>query len=402
MPKFLSIPSPTEYTGAVSERDRLQLENIKIGNENRSKSDILASVTHEIRNHLNVMLGSSELVVRGALGENELSEANSMMYNNTKILNRLINDVLDLSKIDTHKFNIIKEPFSLPTFIEEFKSEYHLKGTTDQVKFVVDDSSVQMIDMITSDRVRISQVLRNLISNAFKYSTSGEITLSIKELDLSKTEKSLEFIVMDQGDGIPLEDQETIFETFTRSQIHESIEGVGIGLSVSKKIAELMSGELTLVESSSKGSKFKFVVPIKEVKQKAVDLNNNKEIKTTDWTNKKILVADDSVENIRIAQLYLKNSSASIEYAYDGKEALEKLLATPFDVAVLDIEMPYYSGLQIAKIISEKSPNTYLIALSARVNQETVSELKTIGFKGYIPKPYKHADLVETINKAFS
>lgn len=399
MPKFLSLPTPKEYSGAVTERDRLELENIKIGNENRSKSDVLASVTHEIRNHLNVMLGSSELIARGALGRSELFEANGMMYNNTRVLDRLINDILDLSKIETHTFNIINEPFSFPVFIEDLRSEYHRKGTVKDIDFIVDDTSVGFIDMITADRVRISQVLRNLISNAFKYSKSGEIRVEIQKIRHSEDSKSLKFLVKDQGEGIPLSDQEAIFETFTRSKVHDSIEGVGIGLSVSKKIAEIMGGKLSLVKSDENGSTFKFVVPIEEVKKKKVNKETPSTLETPSWDGRKILVADDSLENIRIVQMYLKGTNAIIDYANDGKEALEKLLNVDYDVAVLDIEMPYYNGIQIAKKINEENINIYLIALSARVNQETIAELNNSGFKGYVPKPYKHSELVDAINK---
>tara|TARA_Y100000768_G_scaffold387507_1_gene379069 strand:+ start:1216 stop:2742 length:1527 start_codon:yes stop_codon:yes gene_type:complete len=389
MPKLLKVPTPAELEAVKQESELFQVES-------RNKSDILTSVTHEIRNHLNIMVGSSEILIRDTTNKENEKEIKTMMYNNALVLDRLLNDVLDLSKIETKQFGIVNEAFSLPHFIEELKSEYIKISKEKGINFKVDDKEVKTIENIKTDRTRLKQIMTNLISNAFKYTYNGEILITVKKEKFLSGSCELIFCVSDDGTGIPKEDQENIFETFTRSNIHSEIEGVGIGLSLSKRIAKLLGGDLELVESSKSGSTFKLNVPVTQVEKKAIKRNyKNKEL--PDLSGKKVLIADDSKENNRLMSLFLKDTNLNLDIVADGASAMEKILNNQYDLAILDIEMPKMSGIEIMKEIKKKDIDLPVIVVSARVSQDTIQGLDELGFVDCLSKPYKQSELLNSI-----
>ena len=325
-------------------------ENLLIARKNaeamaQAKSDFLANMSHEIRTPMNGVIGMLELLKEERLNEKSRGYVD-IAYGSANMLLNVINDILDISKIESGKLHIEKIDFDLRKSIEDIVdllSKLAFQKNIELSCFIPPETQI----MLQGDVMRLQQVLNNLLSNAIKFTHQGDVSINVSTLEQSGTRVRLRFEVRDTGIGIPEDKQELLFQDFVQADSSTSRKygGTGLGLAISKKLVEMMGGEIGLNSQVGKGSTFWFELPFKTVKE------------TERWNfslqGKRVLVIDDNQTNCLILQKYLENWDAQVVTEvipeiglYRLQEALEQ--NQPFDVLLLDMQMPDVSGDEVA------------------------------------------------------
>lgn len=391
MPKALKLPKPDEF-------ENLEVHAKALEETNREDSSYFASVIHEVRNHLNVINLSSQVLLKRDNNSEDIEVLKSMILRNGQVLNNLINDVLDLSKLKNESISVNYENVSLDSILNELEYEYSERALDRGLQFYIDKKG-EVPPNIQTDPMRLLQVLRNLLSNSFKYTSEGIVTLSVEAIKKANSFE-LNFEISDTGSGIPLEDQATIFERFTRSRLHNKIEGVGIGLSLSKSLAELLGGSLVLKHSDSTGSIFKFSITCL-VAEQTKSRSFQKELSAYNWSNRNILIADDAKENRQLFDIALKQTGAKVDFVDNGLDAVESAKNGQYDLILLDIEMPVMDGRLAAQEIKRLKPDSLLIAVTGLSKGRDTDQLMAAGFNNFILKPINLSEFNKVINSHF-
>lgn len=358
---------------------------------NRAKSIFLANISHEIRTPLGVMLGFSEMALTQT-DAREREESLRTVIRNGRELTRIIGDVLDVSKIEAQSLKIEEVPFSLGGMIHDviqiWKPQIEAKG----VRFVA-DIAADLPREISSDETRLKQVLTNLLSNALKFTSAGAVTLSARSAATPDGRISLSFAVADSGIGISDAQRERLFKPFSQgdSSITRKYGGSGLGLALSRAIAETLGGSLELSRSSSGGAEFTFTVPVKTaslpVAAAPVDVASLK--------GRRVLLVDDSPDNRALLSLMLKKAEASVDVAVDGDDGVQKALKRSYDLILMDIQMPNKDGYTaLRELRNEHGLRVPVIALTAHALREERDRALSEGFAGYITKPVDRETLV--------
>lgn len=369
----------------------------------RKKQSFLASVSHEIRTPLNAILGFSELIQ--GIEENDmegLKKYNGYVLESGKQLLRIIDDVIDLSKIDAGTFSINKSSFNLREKISNtiLNFQQHKQAIEKGLQFVVNyDSNIP--DWYNSDPHRIGQVLNNLVENSIKYSNQGTITIGVKAKEINSKKASLELTVSDEGIGIKKEHQEQAFEEFT--QLNEDptkvFGGMGMGLSIVKKITDIFGGSVKFESEEGKGTTFyvNFEADI-DVPKKYEPAKQIKEQK-----NLCVLIAEDDPSNINYISAVMNSKKIDFEIARDGREAVSQIKNNPnkYNLIFMDIGMPEMSGIEATKRIREFS-NIPIIALTAYVLSEDRALATQTGMNDFISKPQPLSEFDRVFNKYIS
>ena len=388
---------------------------------NKAKSNFLASTSHEIRTPMNAILGINDMII-GELANDKNADpeaknaAQSVRRAGNYLLN-LVNNILDISKIEAGKMDLYENDYHLCEMLRECEGiVIHKIGSKKNIRFVL-DADKNMHEHLYGDVLRLKQALVNLLDNAVKYTQKGSITLKISE-ESEKNDKSdliISFIVEDTGLGIKEEDIAKIFEPFERVNIVETrhIPGAGLGLNLVKNIVDIMSGTIEFHSKYGEGTKVIMKIPQKiisndeitikeyeelaEMNAKAKALEAEKENSPSVWTDAKILVVDDTPVNLVVAKGMLKDSQAKIETAESGEEALEKIKAEHFDIVFLDHKMPGMDGVETLAYAKKYSPDTNYIALTANAGGNARTEYIEMGFDDYLPKPFKGIEMMKIL-----
>lgn len=361
----------------------------------RVKSEFLASMSHEIRTPLNAIIGMSELLAETRLTK-EQQKYIDVFHKAGEALLSLVNDILDLSKIEAQQLVLEQIAFDLEELMEEGIEIYALKAVEKglELNFQLEP------DVYTSrigDPARLRQIVLNLISNALKFTEHGEISVHIRNSDYDNPDK-LQISVRDTGIGIPADKCETIFGSFTQvdSSTTRKYGGTGLGLTISRRLVEMMGGRIWVESELHKGSTFFFTVAlpqthIAERKRKLLCVN---------LSGRHMLVVDDNETNRLILQRILRGTGAEVDEAGNGAEALECLrtAASPYDLILLDRDMPDQTGIDVARTLQEEGyqVNTILMLSSADLNED-IHHIRELGFGGYLVKPLKRAELLYTV-----
>ncbi len=370
----------------------------KAEESDKLKSAFLANMSHEIRTPMNAIVGFSNLLGDRELTLDEREEFISLINSNSESLLVLIEDILDLSLIEANQVLIRHEIFDINELLESIYSSFALNNKKPDLEIKLNNNLKNNNIRIDSDKFRTKQILSNLMSNAYKFTDKGSI-----ELGVQLKNDVLVFYVKDTGIGISNEDKDFIFERFRKlgKEKISAYRGAGLGLAISKRLAELMCGELTVDSQIGSGSNFCFTIPFSFVKS-----NGERTVKAAsslagyDWSKRNILVVEDEKTNFIYLEKVLLRTNAKVQWAENGQVAINLITDNRnFDIILMDIKMPVMDGYDAAKIIKSKYPDQIIIAQTAHARPEDEYNLRKAGFDDYLSKPIKPETLYLAINK---
>lgn len=365
--------------------------------ESNLKSSVLANMSHELRTPLNVILGMNTMIEKEA-DNSDVKRYSDVIDESGKFLLELINDVLDLSKLEAGVFEIKNSEFDTKELLNRIADimTARAKANNLETKFVISES---IPETIVGDETRISQVLLNIIGNACKYTKEGTITLSADFESGVKKQGTLSFSVEDTGVGMTEEDISQIFDTFSRFGGSEkmNIEGTGLGMAIAKNLSDAMSGNITVESTLGKGSIFRFSLPVDYLGSKTIGADWNQKAEDADNITLEsfkapgcsALIVDDTKSNLMLMKFYLKDTELDIDFVLDSKDALEKAMTKKYDIIITDYVMPGMDGVEFLKEIRSESANTFtpVIVVTANALAGSKEFYMDAGFTDYISKP---------------
>ena len=409
---FFSLETP-DYRKLLSTMEELEEAKQEAWRANQVKSDFLANMSHEIRTPINAVLGFNEMILRESSEREVLSYAANIKSSGQNLLG-LINDILDLSKIEAGKMEIVNAEYDPVTGLSELISMISPRASEKGLALSCDiDEDIPR--RLIGDDVRIIQVLTNLLTNAVKYTQKGEISLSISVSKEEDDGVTLLYEVSDTGIGIRDEDKEKLFSEFSRveGQATHKIEGTGLGLPITMKCLKLMGSELEVDSIYGTGSTFHFLLkqgvadrtPIGDFEKARINDAIEVEVFREDFTapDAKILVVDDVELNLKVFKGLLKKSRMDIETADSGAEAIKMIRKNRYDVIFMDHQMPEMDGIETLEALKEDKGATIagvpVIALTANAIAGARDMYMQKGFSDYLSKPIEGWELLKLLHK---
>ena len=359
----------------------------KAENADRSKSAFLANMSHEIRTPLNAIVGFSELLAAANTKE-EKQKYLEILHTNSELLLQLVNDILDLSKIEAGTLEFVYSDVDINLLLNDLEQLFRMKiGSNSPVRIITEPGLPSC--MVHTDRNRIAQVVSNFVSNAIKFTTEGSIRIGYQS-----SENGLRFYVSDTGSGISADKLEGVFDRFVRLQSDKN--GNGLGLSICKTIVNKLGGEIGAESEVGKGSTFWFTLPEhSDIKPKVIIEKEQEELPSAvrvpvidAGSDKKlsILVAEDMEDNYRLCEAILA-SRYELHWAHNGEEAISLFLKFQPDIILMDIRMPEVNGYEATEAIRQMSATVPIIALTAFAYEEDRPKIMHSGFTDFLTKP---------------
>lgn len=372
---------------------------------NKAKSDFLSRMSHDIRTPINIILGMTAVATMNIDNKEKVKDSLKKISMSGKHLLALINDVLDMSKIENGQEQLCEDKFEI---IEVLESIISLFQNQLQEKNMTADFTVKRLinNSVIGDERRLQQIFVNIIGNAVKFSnTSGNIQISVEEKDSGISSKGYyQFVFEDNGIGMDRKFIERIFEPFARADESGATEGTGLGMAIAINIAKLMGGDIEVESTLGKGSRFKVDVYLKinkeqpeEIKEKDDEISNYTK---NNYSGKRVLLVEDNESNIEIGKELLGVVGIQVEVAENGEKAIEKIIESEenyFDIIFMDIQMPVMNGYEATRIIRkmqrEDMKNIPIIAMSAYAFSDDLKKAKEAGMTGSISKPVEVSKL---------
>ena len=384
-------------------QNRLNLERHDLSA--KAKSDFLARMSHEIRTPMNGIIGMTEIALKDGQTEERRIDCLRKIEHSSEYLLGLINDILDMSKIESGKMRLIEEKCNLMEMIQGLRPLLEAKLNENNIQYIAD---IQLKNhWFMADSLRLNQVLVNLLGNALKYSRpDGHVWLTVRETEEEKVFTNLYFQVRDDGNGIAPEKQQLIFRQFEQADNSENArkQGTGLGLAISRRIVRMMDSDIKLESEPGKGSSFSFSVKLQPVSGEKTTVTSQPE--EISFPGKRILVVEDNELNMEIICTILENYGIETEQAVNGKEAvrrMEESVPGYYDMIFMDIMMPEMDGLEATRTIRnldrkdcKKIP---IYAMSANAFDEDVKRSLASGMNGHLSKPVNLQVLEKTLQK---
>ncbi len=383
----------------VTKEKQIQEELIKAKEKaeqsDKLKTEFIHNMSHEIRTPMNGILGFSQILERYDLSDDERKQYIKIIQNSGKQLLRVIDDILEISRLETKQVETIEKEVNLNNLLLDLFSIFDLKAKEKEISLYLRKSLTNEESIILTDASKLNKILSNLLENAIKFTNKGFV-----ELGYNLKNDKLEIYVKDTGIGIKPENQEIIFERFSQEekQLSQKVGGLGLGLSIAKENTQLLGGEIKLESEKGKGTTFYIIIPYKPVYTTidAISVKN----KHNKYYN--ILIVEDEEVNYLYLEVLLNNhySNINIIHAINGKEAVNIFKNNKdIDLILMDIKMPVLSGLDATKIIRQVDKTIPIIAQTAYSTYEEIEKVLNVGCNSLISKPISEKDLNRVLNK---
>ena len=356
---------------------------------NQAKSRFLANMSHEIRTPMNAILGYAQILQRKPTLVPDDRQAVETIQKSGDHLLKLINDVLDISKIEAGRYEHHPADYDLQALLHNLSIIHQHRCKAKRITWRDQTPEVERLP-VHGDEAKLSQVLLNLLGNALKFTDQGTVTLKVAALP----DNQYRFEVLDTGPGISPEDREAIFEAFTQTEAGRKAGGTGLGLPIAQKLIDLMGGTLELDTPHGEGARFFFTIPLPPAKAEVLAPTENKWARVTrlaDGCRVTALVADDVLENRDVLSRLLTDIGVEVTLAENGREAFERVLAEPPDIVFMDIQMPEVDGTEAGRQIWDELGRDALkvVAVSASTLEHEAREYFDLGFDDFVAKPFR-------------
>lgn len=366
----------------------------------KQTSDFLATMSHEIRTPLNGILGIAQIMMDFDLPEREAKMVRTIK-DSGDILLRLLNDVLDISKMDAGKMSLEPEEFQLSKLAEDAEALWRHRAEEKDLDLVIhcgaDDGRA-----LYGDRIRIEQVLFNLIGNAIKFTEAGEVRVQLATVDLGGGKRLLRAEVVDTGCGVPEHARGKLFESYSQADasVTRKHGGTGLGLAISRRILDMMGGMIGYEPAQGGGSRFSFDVTLPLVAQSRPESRAVSSDDPSARRDLRILVAEDNEINQQVICGLLQQFGCRADVVANGREAVEAVQAAPYDLVLMDVRMPEMDGMSATRAIRDlpsTAAMTPIIALTANASKEDEAACKAAGMDDFVPKPISKPALRDAI-----
>ncbi len=379
--------------------NELQLAKEKAEKASLAKAQFLSTITHELRTPLYAVTGLTHLLLEENPKPDQKEHLNSLKFSGEYLLS-LINNILDLNKLEANKVEIEKTSFDLKKRMNDVLIA--LKKTADDKKNNLHLEYDETIpNKLSGDPLKLSQILINLIGNSLKFTQNGDVFIRIKKMKKINNRVLLHFEIEDNGVGISKKKQKSIFESFSQAslQINRKFGGTGLGLAIVKNLLELMGSKIQLESQLGKGSKFWFDInfAVSEEYSETKDARSVKELDFDFLENKKVLVVEDNKINQMITKKILEKNKMVCDVADNGMDAVKLVKENEYDIILMDIHMPGISGIEATQDIRKFNKGLPIIALTAVTIDENLDDFYRAGFNEIIPKPFKTEEFFEKI-----
>ncbi|MCZ2473917.1 PAS domain S-box protein [Aquirufa ecclesiirivi] len=365
-----------------------------------AKDSFLANMSHEIRTPLNAVIGFTELLTQSELSTEQKEYLEHIQTAGDNLL-VIINEILDLSKIDSGQLHIEEHPFQVRNTLKHVYELLKVKAQKNHLEFSL-LLDAQIPEIVIGDKVRINQILMNLAGNAIKFTEEGEVIISVKKTAETDSTVTLRFSVKDTGIGIAESKLESIFERFRQAEesTTRKFGGTGLGLNIAKQMVELQHGKLEVKSKLGQGSEFYFSLTFKKTLDSNQEVNNSHNIVNNDLGKLSILLCEDNELNQRLAKTVVQNFGFEIDIAANGQLGIEKLLQKKYDLILMDLQMPVQDGYQTTIMIrNELNMDIPIIAMTAHSLVGEQQKCFDIGMNAYVAKPFKQFELLEAIQE---
>ncbi len=382
----------------------LEEEKKKAEDANRAKTEFLANVSHEIRTPMNAVLGFTDLLMDMIEGEQELKFLDAISVSGKNLL-MLINDILDLSKIESGRLDLEYEASSLRKLVDDIEQMFRAQLHDSDLEYTIEyDDNIPEKLMI--DQVRLRQILVNLVGNAIKFTDVGFVNVYVRQVDFDEKAGTSDLLISveDSGIGIPDEQQELIFESFRQQsgQSNRKYGGTGLGLTICRKLIRKMGGEISVESEPGRGSRFDIHIPAVQIAGSKTEIRETTAAAlSVTFNGGTVLVVDDILLNRHLICQYLKDSGLNILEAENGEVALRELRENEVDLVIMDIKMPVMDGYEATKAIKNdpKLKHIPVIALTASVFTSVDDKINEIGFEGFMRKPVSKNEILQELKK---